>query len=80
MSGGGSILVGDLRIGPNAIVAAGSVVVKDVPPGTIVGGNPAKVIGKFDDLLNKRLQTDYEQPAKTNEELWEEFYKGRDGK
>ena len=73
-------MVGDLRIGPNAIVAAGSVVVKDVPPGTIVGGNPAKVIGKFDDLLNKRLQTDYEQPAKTNEELWEEFYKGRDGK
>ena len=70
-------MVGDLRIGPNAIVAAGSVVVKDVPPGTIVGGNPAKVIGKFDDLLNKRLQTDYEQPAKTNEELWEEFYKAR---
>ena len=78
--GGGSILVGDLRIGPNAIVAAGSVVVKDVPPGTIVGGNPAKVIGKFDDLLNKRLHTDYEQPAKTNEELWEEFYKSREGK
>ena len=73
-------MVGDLRIGPNAIVAAGSVVVKDVPPGTIVGGNPAKVIGKFDDLLNKRLQTDYEQPAKTNEELWEEFYKAREGK
>ena len=72
-------MVGDLRIGPNAIVAAGSVVVKDVPPGTIVGGNPAKVIGKFDDLLNKRLQTDYEQPAKTNEELWEEFYKAREG-
>ena len=73
-------MVGDLRIGPNAIVAAGSVVVKDVPPGTIVGGNPAKVIGKFDDLLNKRLHTDYEQPAKTNEELWEEFYKAREGK
>ncbi|MDE5886272.1 MAG: acyltransferase [Muribaculaceae bacterium] len=37
-------LIGDLKIGEGAIVAAGSVVVKDVPPLAIVGGNPAKVI------------------------------------
>lgn len=31
-------------IGDNAIIAAGSVVVKNVPPNAIVAGNPAKVI------------------------------------
>ena len=42
------------KIGPNAIVAAGSVVTKDVPEGSIVGGNPAKVIGSVNDLKHKR--------------------------
>lgn len=37
---------GKLTIGPNAIVAAGSVVTKDVPEGAIVGGMPAEVIGR----------------------------------
>lgn len=35
---------GNVHIGEGAIVAIGSVVVKDVPPCAIVGGNPAKVI------------------------------------
>ena len=38
------IISGNVRIGEGAIVAIGSVVVKDVPPMAIVGGNPAKVI------------------------------------
>lgn len=36
------------RVGEGAIVAAGSVVVKDVPPGWIVGGNPARAIKRRD--------------------------------
>ncbi|HHT17647.1 MAG TPA: Vat family streptogramin A O-acetyltransferase [Papillibacter sp.] len=41
-----------VHIGDGAIVAASSVVTKDVPPYTIVGGNPARVIKKrFDDDL-----------------------------
>lgn len=44
------------KIGPNAIVAAGSVVVEDVQEGTIVGGNPARVIGSMDNLIEKRKQ------------------------
>ena len=38
------IICGNVHIGEGAIVAIGSVVVKDVPRCAIVGGNPAKVI------------------------------------
>lgn len=42
---GNKVLVtGNITIGEGAIVAAGSVVCKDIPPLAIVGGNPAKVI------------------------------------
>lgn len=37
-------VVGNVTIGEGAILAAGAVVVKDVPPLAIVGGNPAKVL------------------------------------
>ena len=43
------LVVGNVKIGEGAIVAAGSVVCKDVPYCAIVGGNPAKVI-KFRDI------------------------------
>ena len=42
--GGGAIILPGVTIGDNAIVGAGSVVTRDVPPGTIVAGNPAKVL------------------------------------
>lgn len=42
--GHGAIIMTGVRIGAGAIVAAGSVVTKDVPSCVIVGGNPAKMI------------------------------------
>lgn len=42
--GHGVILLSPVRVGRGAIVAAGSIVVKDVLPYAIVGGNPAKVL------------------------------------
>lgn len=40
----GAIILPGVTIGKNAVVAAGSVVTKDVPANAIVGGNPAKLI------------------------------------
>ncbi|MHC8400565.1 acyltransferase [Pseudomonas sp. MDT1-17] len=51
--GYGAIIMPRVTIGPDSIVAAGAVVVKDVPPGVVVGGNPAKVICTLEDLLAK---------------------------
>jgi len=42
--GSGATLLCNLRIGENAIVGAGSVVTKNVPPNAIVAGNPAKLL------------------------------------
>ena len=45
---GGSVsIVGGVTIGDNAVVAAGSVVIRDVPAGTLVAGNPARVVRKI---------------------------------
>lgn len=41
-----SMVLQGVNIGEGAVVAAGAVVNKDVPPYTVVGGVPAKVIGK----------------------------------
>ncbi len=54
--GYGSIIMSGVHIGQGAVVAAGSVVTKDVPPYAIVGGVPAKVIKyRFDNEIIKEL-------------------------
>jgi len=42
--GSGATILSNTTVGENAIVGAGSVVTKDVPPNSIVAGNPAKVL------------------------------------
>lgn len=51
-----SIILMGVRIGKGSIVGAGSVVSKDVPPGVVVAGNPAKIITTVDDLVKKRIE------------------------
>ncbi len=59
----------------------GAVVTKDVPPGTIVAGNPAKVIGRFQDLLKKRQNEDFDDETQNSMDIlekdWLRFYEQR---
>lgn len=51
--GSGSTILSKVTIGENAIVGAGSVVTKDVPPNSIVAGNPARFLR----LISEEIET-----------------------
>lgn len=70
--GHGAIVMPGVTIGPNSIVAAGALITKDVPPGIVVGGVPAKVICSTEELV-ARLE------ARTESYPWCELIKRRKG-
>ena len=53
--GSNSTVLYDVRIGPNVIIASGSVVTRDCEPNSVYAGVPARKIGTFDDFLQKRI-------------------------
>ncbi|XZN97169.1 MAG: acyltransferase [Microcoleus sp.] len=67
-----AIVLRNVTIGPNAIVAAGAVVTKDVAEGDIVAGVPARPIGRVEDLV-KKLQ------AETQSWPWADLINNREG-
>lgn len=80
--GSGSVILPGVRIGPRAIIVAGTVVTKDVPPDSIVGGVPAKRLGDFSDLEAQRLadagRFDGMTRAQIDAALWERFDAARE--
>ncbi len=46
--GGGSRILPGVTIGDRSVVGAGSVVTRDVPPGVVVAGNPARIVRHLD--------------------------------
>lgn len=65
----------NVRIGPNAVIGAGAIVTRDVPPGTVVAGVPARVIGSFDELVAARKDTLH--PESGEAALWAVFDQAR---
>ena len=51
-----SIILPDVAIGPNSMVAAGSVVNRDIPPDSVAAGNPARIYGKMEDFLRRHIE------------------------
>jgi acetyltransferase-like isoleucine patch superfamily enzyme len=56
--GAKAIIMKGVRIGKGSIIAAGSVVTKNVPPFTLVGGNPAKIIKRTQSWKGTSSQID----------------------
>ena len=52
--GANAVVIEGCRIGHDAVVAAGAVVISDVEPGTVVAGCPAKVIKRKDDKTSSK--------------------------
>jgi acetyltransferase-like isoleucine patch superfamily enzyme len=52
--GAGSIILPGVTIGERSLVAAGSVVTRDVPPQKIVAGVPARIIKSVDEIVSMK--------------------------
>lgn len=63
--GDSAIVCKGVTIGDNSIIGAGSVVLKDVPPNVIVGGNPASIVKQLDPSEPIKTRADwYAEPKK----------------
>lgn len=51
--GANSIILPNVAIGDNCIIGAGSVVVRDIPSGSVAVGNPCKVVGTYEEFVEK---------------------------
>jgi maltose O-acetyltransferase len=57
--GANAVVLPGVRVGAGSIVAAGSVVNSDVPPGVIVGGSPARLIRRLDEFDDRTASLSY---------------------
>lgn len=67
--GARAIILPGVSIGPNAVVGAGSVVTKDVAPGTVVAGNPARFICTIDQYKEKMSERGVRLPVRSRADL-----------
>ncbi len=71
--GSHTIFLPGVTVGNNVIIAAGSVISKDIPDNVVVGGVPAKIIKSIDEYKNKALKNAVyvfeTNPVKRKEEI-----------
>jgi len=73
MIGMNAIIMPDVEIGPNSIVGVGSVVNKNVPPGMVYAGVPAKPICSLDEYITRYKEKMIEIKSNNREELRREL-------
>jgi serine O-acetyltransferase len=64
--GPSAVIIGNLMIGNDALIGAGAIVTRSIPPGGVVVGNPARVIGNrgsFDLVSYSGMENDVERTA-----------------
>lgn len=77
--GANVVIMSGVKVGRGSIIGAGSIVTKDIPSYSIVGGNPAKVIKKrfskeiIEELEKSKWWTWTEKKIKQNENFFEKF-------
>ena len=54
--GANAVVIEGVRVGKGSVVAAGAVVLEDVPPEVVVGGTPARVLKEKDEKANEKTE------------------------
>ncbi|MGM9799257.1 MAG: acyltransferase [Muribaculaceae bacterium] len=67
--GAGTIILPGVKIGDNVIIGAGSVVSRDIPPNSVAVGNPAKVVKRLEEFVQKTISTAKGSPVFENNDF-----------
>ena len=59
----GSIILPNVKIGNKVVVGAGTVVSKDIPDNSVVVGSPCRIIGTYDEYLERQSQNMQNRPV-----------------
>lgn len=73
--GQGAIILPNTHIGNRVVIGAGSVVSRDIPDNSIAVGNPIRIIGTYDDFVEKHKKQMQERPVYDtlwSDKTWEE--------
>lgn len=68
--GKGTIILPNVRIGNRVVIGAGSVVSRDIPDDSVAVGNPCRVIGTYDDFIERNRRDMQTHPVYST--LWSE--------